>query len=80
MIEAASGFGVSLLHQKHYEIEARGKDRRNGESVMKTEESKALRNSEKSKIEQKLERFWKPLDAIGKALMGDLWRDVYETV
>ena len=31
------------------------------------------------KIEEFLETLWKPLDKIGQALMGSLWRDVYET-
>ncbi len=30
-------------------------------------------------IEELLETLWKPLDTIGQALMGTLWRDVYET-
>ena len=37
---------------------------------------------EKKKLttENFLETLWEPLDAIGRALMGSLWRDVYETV
>lgn len=31
-------------------------------------------------LEQKLENWWKPLDTLGNALIGSLWRDVYETV
>lgn len=30
--------------------------------------------------EELLENLWPHLDAVGRALMGSLWRDVYETV
>ena len=43
-------------------------------------EQKAAENLEKLTTEQKLEKLWKPIDAVGKSLMGSLWRDVYETV
>ena len=35
---------------------------------------------EKLTTAELLEKFWNPLDTIGQAFMGNLWRDVYETV
>ena len=46
----------------------------------KEAEQKVAEHSEKLTTEQRLENLWKPVDAVGKSLMGSLWRDVYETV
>lgn len=42
-------------------------------------EQQAEKLEKKPTMEERLENWWKPLDAIGNALMGSLWRDVYET-
>ncbi len=47
---------------------------------MKTEEQKLETGEIELTTAEFLENCWKPLDAIGQALMGSLWRDVYETV
>ena len=41
---------------------------------------KAQETKKKLTTTEFLENLWQPLDAIGSALMGSLWPDVYETV
>lgn len=33
-----------------------------------------------SSFERRILRIWQPIDALGKALMGDLWKTFYESV